>query len=185
VFWRFRANYFFSPNHSLGLLLAPLSLTAQGVLPGPVHFAGSFFPAQTQVEALYKFNSYRLTYSYRWWSSANLELWAGITTKIRDAEIRLTSDTQMANKTDLGFVPLVYLGGEWRFSRPWSFIFNADALVAPQGRAEDVLLAVAYRADEAWHIHTGYRFVEGGGDNKAVYSFAMIHYAVLGMHADF
>jgi hypothetical protein len=58
---------------------------------------------------------------------------------------------------------------------------DADALVAPQGRAEDVLLALTWTASEDVELRAGYRTLEGGADNAEVYSFAWLHYAVVGL----
>ena len=33
-------------------------------------------------------------------------------------------------------------------------------------------------------LKAGYRFVEGGADNDAVYTFALIHYASVGISID-
>ena len=58
-------------------------------------------------------------------------------------------------------------------------------MAAPQGRAEDVLAAVLFRLSPALTIKAGYRLVEGGADNKEVYTFALIHYAAIGLLVDF
>ena len=53
-----------------------------------------------------------------------------------------------------------------------------DARTAPQGRAEDVLLALTWALSEDTESRAGYRTLEGGADNEDVYSFAWLHYAV-------
>ena len=64
-------------------------------------------------------------------------------------------------------------------------LFDADALAAPQGRAEDVLIAATWRARDTLALRVGYRTVEGGADNDAVYSFAWFHYVVVGLAINF
>ena len=60
----------------------------------------------------------------------------------------------------------------------------SDALAAPQGRAEDVALLVDYAWSQNIHALAGYRTVEGGSDGGGkVYSFAWLHYAVVGVKA--
>ena len=61
-------------------------------------------------------------------------------------------------------------------------LFDADALAAPQGRAEDVLLAATWALREGLFVYAGYRTLEGGADNDEVYTFAWFHYAVAGVH---
>ncbi len=62
--YRLRMGYQFHPKHSVSLLFAPLSLNAQGSLDKDISFNGDFFPANTDLRAFYKFNSYRLTYRF-------------------------------------------------------------------------------------------------------------------------
>jgi hypothetical protein len=44
----------------------------------------------------------------------------------------------------------------------------------PQGRAEDVMLALPWDVGEAITLRAGYRMLEGGADNDEVYNFAWI-----------
>ena len=60
-------------------------------------------------------------------------------------------------------------------------LFEGDALAAPQGRAEDVLLAGTYKFSDHFLFRLGYRILEGGADNDEVYNFALFHYASAGL----
>ena len=51
---------------------------------------------------------------------------------------------------------------------------GGDALAAPQGRAEDVLLAPYVDLSERVRFRIGYRLLEGGADNDEVYNFALV-----------
>ena len=64
-------------------------------------------------------------------------------------------------------------------------MLDGDALAAPQGRAEDVLSAVAYQISDKFKIKAGYRILEGGADNDEVYTFSLFHYATLGIMINF
>ncbi|MBF0363909.1 MAG: hypothetical protein HQK49_23015 [Oligoflexia bacterium] len=57
-------------------------------------------------------------------------------------------------------------------------------MAAPQGRAEDIALKFNYVATERAKIYFGYRFLEGGADNKDVYTFALFHYLIAGLRVD-
>lgn len=166
-----------SGRHGVRLLLAPLSVTEDGVLDGPVDFAGASY-GPGQVRATYTFNSYRLSYRYRFREAGRLTAWVGFTAKIRDAEIALEQGTTASNSDDLGFVPLLHLAGEWRAAPGWRLSFDADALAGGPGRAVDAALRVGYDLGENWTLAAGYRTVEGGADVSTVYNFAWLHYAV-------
>ena len=54
-------------------------------------------------------------------------------------------------------------------------VADADALAAPQGRAEDISLAATWAASDRVVLRVGYRTVEGGADNDEVYNFTWLH----------
>jgi hypothetical protein len=63
---------------------------------------------------------------------------------------------------------------------PWSFRIAGNALVGPQGRAEDVLFALMRDVGSASKFFFHYRILEGGTDNDEVYTFSLFNYAVIG-----
>jgi predicted porin len=63
----------------------------------------------------------------------------------------------------------------------FGFLLQGDALLAPQGRAEDIHAAVTYQIDESIRIRGGYRILEGGAKNDKVYGFSLFHYAAFGV----
>lgn len=183
--FRLRISYRLADRHYISALYAPLQVNARGKLDRDVVFMGSLYPAQSPLLAVYRFNSYRLTYRYSFVYSDNLDLAVGFTGKIRDAETSLYGPSAK-RKTNIGFVPLLNLHAAYRFhGTPLGLVFDADALAAPQGRAEDVLLAATYVAGDGLELRLGYRMVEGGADNDEVYSFAWFHYAVVGLRVSF
>ena len=179
--FRLYATWNISSKHGLRVLLAPLSVTETAPLPGPIDFAGSSFAAGASTEATYQFNSWRLSYRYRFHHGDKWTWWIGFTAKIRDAKIRLQQDSVASEKTDVGFVPLLHLAGTWRFSDRWSVNFDADALAGGPGRAEDVSLKLRHRFSDRWSLAGGYRIVEGGADVDEVYNFALLQYAVVSL----
>lgn len=168
-----------NPRHGLRLLLAPLSFTETGVLGTAVDFAGETYEPGVSTDATYKFNSWRVTYRYRFYGSDRWRWWVGFTAKVRDARIALSQDGSSSEKTDVGFVPLLHLAGDLRFTERWRLSVDLDALAGGPGRAEDVACKVCYDLSQGWSISGGYRTVEGGADVEEVYNFAWLHYAVI------
>jgi hypothetical protein len=166
-------------RHGLRLLLAPFSLTETGTPDAALDFAGESFTAGQPAEATYTFNSYRLTYRYRFHRSETTTAWVGFTAKVRDAVIRLEQGPTTGEKTDLGFVPLLHLAGRWRFAPRWRLGLDVDALAGGPGRAEDAALELGYDLTDRWTVELGYRTVEGGADVDEVYTFAWLHSAVV------
>jgi hypothetical protein len=179
VYYRFQAAARLGEHHALRILYAPLTLAASGTLRQPVYFDQVSFPAETPLEARYQFNSYRLSYRYSLWRHGRNELALGFTGKIRDARVSVVGGGKAAEYSNVGFVPLLHLLGRWQLHSRWGAYLEIDALGAPQGRAEDVLLSVEYYPSPRVSLRAGYRMVEGGADNEKVYTFAWIHYAAL------
>ena len=177
--WRAYLTWNITERDGLRLLAAPLSITETGVPDRSISFAGSAFAPGVPTRATYTFNSYRVTYRWRFHRGARWTWWVGGTAKLRDAKIELTQGSATARKTDLGFVPLLHVAGEARLGARWRFVFNADALAGGPGRAEDVALKLGYDVGRRWRLAAGYRTVEGGADVKSVYTFAWLHFAVL------
>jgi len=175
----------FSQRHTVKALYAPVSIEGEGTLPGDTRFAGETFLADTETTAYYQFNTYRLTYRYTFHDSPNWTLGVGLTGLVRDADIRLTQGNTEANRSDLGIVPLLHFNAVRRFNDQWAAEFDIDAAGSPQGRAVDAALAVEYRLDENWTGRAGYRTLEGGGDAGSVYTFAWLHYGLLGVSYTF
>jgi len=139
------------------------------------------FEADENLNARYRFDSYRLTYSYALVRSERLHFDIGFTAKIRDAAIRVESEQRSSEKTNTGFVPLINFALDWSFDPQFGLLVEGDALAAPQGRAEDVLLAPYADVTDRLRFRIGYRILEGGADNDEVYTFALLHYLSTGL----
>lgn len=186
-FWRLQGGYEINGRHALFFLVAPLRIEGSGKLQKSIDFAGTHYNAGTAVKSYYRFDSYRLSYVYSFYKSESLLLGAGLTAKVRDAEISLEDQAgNKATRSNTGFVPLIHLTAEWYFAKGFSFLVDGDGLAAPQGRAEDFLLALTYGINENLKLRIGYRFLEGGSDGGgSVYTFSLFHYLLLGLRYQF
>jgi|WetSurSiteA1Bulk_404760.scaffolds.fasta_scaffold01312_6 hypothetical protein len=184
-FYRIRLNYTIKSRHTFSLLYAPLETKSEGSVPNDIFFEGVVFPANTELTSTYKFNSYRLTYRYDIVKNPKFEFGLGFTAKIRDAEIALSSTGLTSEKTNVGFEPIINFRLLWKVDEKFGILLDGDALAAPQGRAEDVLLAATYKLSDNISIRAGYRILEGGADNDEVYNFALFHYASFGISYTF
>ena len=180
-FWRARVDIRLAPKHVLSGLVAPLTINSSGTFSGPVDFAGATFARNVRTDGTWTFNSYRATYRYEPVRRDSWMFGIGATVKVRDAEIRLRQGSTMAEKVNVGVVPLVNVKVERRLGRAASLLVEGDALAAPQGRAEDLFAGVTIDAGRRWSAKVGYRFLEGGADNDEVYTFAAVHYLTAGV----
>jgi hypothetical protein len=177
-------------KHEIRGLYAPLSITATTRFAEAVRFLDNTFSAGAETEAFYKFNSYRLGYTYFLDPMGRWTLGLGFTCKIRDAEIRLTQGETVASKKNIGFVPLLRFQALGSLGENSRVRFDIDGLAAPQGRAFDATIRfesnLAYfgAGHSLWGF-LGYRTVEGGADNDEVYNFAWFHSVSLGVYAEF
>ncbi|WP_020611618.1 hypothetical protein [Sediminispirochaeta bajacaliforniensis] len=180
-FFRLRLGADFG-RHSVSFLYAPLRITSNGSVNKDITFRDTLFPAGTNLEGTYIFNSYRLTWSYALIDERRFRFEAGITGKIRDASIELKSESDEEIRKNLGFVPLIHLDARWNIAERYSFVISGDGLAAPQGRAEDFMAALLYRPEPDIELRLGYRILEGGSDGGGeVYTFGMFHYILAGI----
>ena len=175
-FYRLRLSYTIDETHVFSALFAPLTLDYQGTSGQELSFLNSNFGPEEPLDVRYQFNSYRLTYRYMFPRTQHFRVGIGATAKIRDAVIEVNG----VEKTNVGFVPLINFRAEWLAKERLSFVLTGDALVAPQGRAEDILLAAELYPSRVVTLKLGYRILEGGADNDEVYNFSLVHYAVGG-----
>jgi hypothetical protein len=180
LFSRAKLIYTINDKHTITALVAPLRLEAEGSINKTVRFEDEEFPPNIKLKSIYRFDSYRITYRYNFSPADKLQAGLGFTAKIRDASISLKGGNKEAEKKNIGFVPLINFRAEWGFAENLSLVLDGDALAAPQGRAEDVLLAVQYNMAENVDMKFGYRLLEGGADADEVYTFALLHYIVIG-----
>ncbi len=188
-FARGRLGYTFgNGRHTLVTLVAPLSLetTTKQPLSSVVNFQGTNFEAGLPLTVQYKFNSYRLTYRYNLVRKENLLFGIGLSAKIRDARVGLENGQRQAEKTDLGFVPLINFYLNWKELDRLGFLLEGDALAgAGPGRAEDVFIGFTYQARPKMLFRIGYRILEGGADVEETYNFTLIHFASVGATVGF
>jgi len=182
---RLEAGYLHKERDYFGIVVAPLSMDSHGRVDRDISYAGTTFPAGTELDATFRFDSYRVTGRRKLVARDDLDVWLGISGKVRDAEITVQGGGKRATKANTGAVPLINFLVDWRFSLPWSFRIAGDALAGPQGRAEDVLFAVLYDVSASTKVLAGYRVLEGGADNDEVYTFSLFHYAVAGIEMRF
>jgi hypothetical protein len=106
----------------------------------------------------------------------------GLSLLVRDARIAVSQNDVMAEDTDLGFVPLISFDLNYSATDKLSLVLKGDALVGPQGRAEDIFGGILYDIiPDDLELKLGYRFIEGGADVDQVYNFAFIHFADIGL----
>lgn len=179
-FFRIRLGFQLKSRHTFSLFAAPLTLNASGRVGKEVTFFKETFPPNTPLEGSYTFNSYRLTYRYDFIRKSKWQVGIGFTAKIRDATIEIEGGGRSSKKTNVGFVPLINFRVLWQFHKDWGLLLEGDGSWAPQGRAEDILLALQYRLNDHLTLKAGYRILEGGADVEEVFNFALIHFLSAG-----
>ncbi|MGB3617453.1 MAG: hypothetical protein WBA12_04995 [Catalinimonas sp.] len=185
VYYRLRAGYRINDRHNLFALYAPLAVDYEGAFGQVTQFEEAIFQPGEPVELLYVFNSYRLTYRYDLVRQPNVRFGVGLTAKIRDAKIEVTGTDARDENTNVGFVPLVNLYLDWRFTERLGLLIEGDGLASSQGRAFDFEVALPLALTESLRARIGYRFLEGGANNDEVYNFTFLSYGLAGLSYHF
>ena len=176
IFYCFRASYTLQSRHTISLLYAPLEIKSAGRVPYKISFNGVFFDADTDLNSIYKFNSYRLTYRYHLISQTKIILGLGFTAKIRDSRILLYSTKQTTERTSIGFVPIINFNFKWNINKAWGLLLSGDALVAPQGRAEDIQLAITYQCAHPINVRVGTAYLK---EARTVIAVTVLSYSTM------
>lgn len=180
-FLRLELAYLIKQRHMIELTAAPLILQFQNSTLDSINFAGTTFSG-VGIDGRYEFNTYRASYRYRFIQKPKFTLDAGLSLLVRDARIALSQNDLLADDVDLGFVPLISFELQYRPTDKLSIMLKGDALVGPQGRAEDIFGGLLYTLlQDRLQLKAGYRFIEGGADVEQVYNFAFIHFVDLGL----
>ncbi len=178
---RINVNWNINERHGLRFVLAPLSWSETGSFDQLVDFAGEIFDASKPVDASYRFNSWRAGYRYNFYDRDDWQLWVGGTLKVRDAEIELRQGGTRSSDENVGVVPLLYLGAQYRINTRWLIQVDFDGLAGGPGRAFDISTRIGYEPNENWRFSAGYRGLEGGVDGDDVYNFAWFNTGFVGI----
>jgi hypothetical protein len=79
LFVRLRAGFRSHPRHTVMILFAPLALVGVGRLDFPLEYNGLAYPANTPLDSVYRFNSYRLSWRYGLKEGERLSIGVGVT----------------------------------------------------------------------------------------------------------
>ncbi|WMX14847.1 MULTISPECIES: hypothetical protein [unclassified Aureispira] len=179
-FIRAEVSYTIIDRHDIQLTAAPLELRYVSYKNQVIDFAGRTFSGD-DITGYYKFNTYRLSYRYNIVRKEKIRFGIGASVLLRDARIALEQEGRTAEDTDLGAVPLISFNLIYSPIKKLSILLKGDALVGPQGRAEDIFLGVTYDLIDALELKAGYRLIEGGASVAQVYNFALFHFVDFGL----
>ncbi|MFP5462096.1 MAG: hypothetical protein ACLGII_11060, partial [Gammaproteobacteria bacterium] len=131
-------------------------------------------------EARYRFDSYRATWRYTVHASGSTVVKAGVTGKLRDAEITLRQGGVTSTRSDTGFVPLLHLYAETGLGERTRLVFEGDGLAGGPGRAFDLSLRLVRDLGPGLSLFGGLRMLDGGVDSSSIYNFARFEYLTAG-----
>lgn len=180
-FFHYRTEGFYNleGKHYLRGVIAPFMISVTGEPEQNINFDGVTFQAGSPLTVDYQFNSYRLTYIYRWVDNKSFHFDVGLTMKWRDAKINLIQSASSRAYTNGGLVPLVYLATGYQFNDYLEIFSDLDASAAPQGRAFDFSFKLRTPVNDRLKAGAGLRTLEGGADNDKVFTFSWFNYALI------
>ena len=180
LFYRLRASYTLKSRVTISLLYAPLEMVSNGSLTKDIIFRNDTFTANNNINAVYKFNSYRLTTRVNIINQPKIIFGLGFTAKVRDAKISLSNSFISTEEKSVGMVPIINFYFWRRIKDKFGLFLIGDALFASRGRAADIHIAGTYKYSDNITLRAGYRFLEGGSNGR-VYGFALFHYGSVGI----
>ena len=184
-FLKLRVGYLSNGKNHFSFLFAPLKIVETGTIEKDILFDGKNFKANMPIEAVYKFNSYRLTYNRRIISKDNFKFGLGLSAKIRDAGVSLKNKELLSENFSIGFVPLINLLTNWDISQKMGVDFFGEVIAASKGRAIDLSLSGRYSFSKNLQGNIGYRLLEGGANGTIRYNFIQLHYICASLNYSF
>lgn len=143
------------------------------------------FTAGTDLEATYRFNTYRLGYRYHIVERPRFNFELGATILLRQAYISMEDNSRKTKFKNVGVAPLLSYYIEWIAADRLSLLSYGDAFAVKVGRAEDIFAGVKYQFTPLLSATAGYRLLEGGSDGDRVYTMAAFHFVSVGVGFDF
>jgi hypothetical protein len=169
----------------LRLDIVPVILTGTQSSATALRFNGTTFQPDSPLTVLYRFNTYRFTFDLPILEGSvpsRLELRAGGTIAIRDAQIRLKQSTARSNFINYGPVPLAYGFGAWHFSKKVRLEGDIEAFPAPGGGGLlDASSKLVVTPGETTSLFLGVRYVTGGAVDNSIYNFLHQRSALAGI----
>ena len=184
-FLRLRVGYLINGKNHFSVLYAPLKIRVTSPIQKDILFDGEYFIDNIPIEAVYKFNSYRLTYNRRIISKDNFKFGIGLSAKIRDAGVSLKNRDLLIENFSVGFAPLINLLVNWDISKKMGVDLFGEGIIASKGRAIDLSLSGRYSLTKNLQGNIGYRLLEGGADGTYRYNFIRLHFIFASLNYSF
>jgi len=149
------------------VLLAPLEVRGAADLKAPLRHDGTVFQAGQPLDVIYKFNTYRFSYTEPSWAGQTGR-WAlrwGGTLALRDARIRLAQGQVQEDFKNWGPVPLAYFSAARPFGATLRWVTEADVFPAPGGGGLlDVATGLEWQLSPKLRLRAGWRQEVGGAE---------------------
>ena len=184
-FLRIRAGFLLNNKYHFSILYAPLKILVTGTMDRNILFDENNFKAKIPLEAVYKFNSYRLTYNRRIINNNNFKFGLGLSAKIRDAGTSLKNKELLSENFSIGFAPLINVLANWNISQKAGMNFLGEGIIASKGRAIDLSISGKYSFTKSLQGNIGYRLLEGGADGTNRYNFIQFHFIFASLNFSF
>lgn len=181
---RVEFEYIYRRNH-FTVMGALLRKQYAGTSATEIRFGDGYFDSGTELNAVYRFNTYRFTYRYGVVDNPKFKLELGATVLVRDAMISLTGNYHKSSFYNIGVVPLLSYNIAWQPTPTIALLSYGDAFGINKGRAEDIFAGIRYDFADHFALWGGYRLLEGGSNGNKIYTFALFHYISLGLEVKF
>ena len=129
-------------------------------------------------------DSARATYRYTLMEQPQWAWKVGLTSQLSDATelLRLRWGNE---RTRLGALPLMHMGGEARFNPRWRLAVDADGLLTSKGHLLDIGLRANYLISPSFSLYGGLRLSDSAGDAEDARSTTSTSTANVGVRLHF
>jgi hypothetical protein len=155
----------------VSFLYAPLDTDYKFQSRSNFNFNGESFNQNESTRVGYKFNSYRVGF-LRNYQAGDFKFVIGPVLKIRDARLSVSQAGARSSFSNVGVVPLLGLGMDYRIIERLNAVFYSDALAGGPGYAYDINTELRWSLTKKQSLGFGYRALGGGADNDELKNFS-------------
>ena len=150
-------EWYMTERSSLRFSFWPFESRDNGQFAQPVNFAGSTFPASTDIDSAWRHYDFRTTYIYDVLPDANWHLGVGGSLSAQFTEIDLqTADNSVnASLDDTVVLPLLHASLGYRFQQDLLLFTEVNGVSLSEDKLLDASLVLRYELDHYWDVGIG------------------------------
>jgi len=150
-------EWFINDRSTVRFSFWPFESRDNGRFATPVSFAGSVFPAATDIKSAWRHYDLRTTYIYDVLPDSSWHLGVGgaLTAQFTEIDLQTADNSVSATVDDQVILPLLHVSLGYRFTRDLALVAEMNGISRSEDKMLDAGMTLRYRLDHYWDIGVG------------------------------